>query len=694
MPTVSITSGVGAEIAEQSTTLTGDGSWSFGKYQESQFNIVDLELLLKFDLSSIRGVVKYAKLEVSGSPGNYDTESFEVELVKIVEPWNPETVSWSTKPNYESVPIEFQNFTDTTGTTDRRFHPFYSAELTSVVNDMVNVSNNGFVFRSGYIGEAYVFINDFSDEVNVRPTLTITYNEPPNAPGNITSPSSGTRWTGSQIVRWGTATDSDTPQSELQYEGEISYDNGVSWVSLFSLTGKGVLEKQVDFTQFAESNQAKVRVRAYDGELYGNWQTSSAFMINHNLSPNAPNQLSPSGGKVIAKSEVNRFSWQHNDVNGDPQQSYDLYYRLQGPGTWTKVSGVTLNQYHDFASNAFTEGVWEWKVVTYDEEFASPDAQISIFEVRAKPSLPIITNPNEDDVIILSNPTITWTSSVQTGYELKVMQNGSTVWFINESSTNKSKEIGYSLENNSSYSFELRVKNQYGLLSDIAMVNITTDYVEPSKPIPNIFSGNAQIIIEIENVDPVNDEPNVLHNEVYKRINNEWIRVATNIPLSGQFRDYSAASGKEYEYKVRAIADNGTFSDSDIVVSSTSLKGVWLHSITDPELTLHNFRLDGGGRESSWGRESSVLRFKGRNRPVVETGEMLEEAINFNLTLLNDDDRYALESLIKSGDIICYRDGRGRLLFGVFTQFPLSDELWGGYTTQLQLLYIDYSEGI
>jgi hypothetical protein len=657
--------------------------------------------MIRFDLSGINGVIKNA--DIGLSIARYQNESSSspsrsaIRFRKINSDWN-ENVTFDNRPDWEYSDSVLEKVIHQESYPGNPIWESTSYEnaLISLLNEWVSgtTPNHGlYLMNMTYLSYAGFYTSEYTD-ASKRPYLEITYNEPPTKPSSITSPLLGNRWTGNQIVRWGAATDTDSFSTQLQYQGEISYDNGVTWNPLFPLTSQGVLEKQVDFTQYPETNQAKVRVRAYDGELYGNWETSQSFIINHNLSPNAPSKLTPSNGTVVDFNKLNRFSWQHNDVNGDPQQSYDLYYRLQGSGTWTKASGTTLNQYHDFASNTFTEGIWEWKVVTYDEEFASPDSQIAVFEVRTKPTVPTFTNPTNNEVIITAQPTVSWSSSTQTGYQLKVKQNGNSVWFVNEDGTNISRQLDYLLSDNSNYTLELRIKNQYGLLSDVATITIITDYVEPPKPIMIVSEGTGHIVIDISNPDPVGEQPTLSYNDVYKMIGGEWVRIATNLPVNSQFRDYSVQSGKTHEYKVRAIGDNFTFVDSETGSASTKLRGVWLHEVTDPEQTIEQFKVDGGGRNSSVEIASALMNFKGRKHPVMETEESYNYVINFNLTLINEVDRERLERLVYSRNILCYRDGRGRISYGILTILPLSDEAWGGQTTSLQLIRIDYQEGV
>lgn len=104
--------------------------------------------------------------------------------------------------------------------------------------------------------------------------------------------------------------------------------------------------------------------------------------ITLNTAPTAPTGLAPNAA-TIDKSITNRFSWTHNDPEGDAQGGYDLQYRKVGDTVWTTVSGSTVNQYRDIVGGTFTGGNWEWRVRTYDAPgLVGPYSAIATFEAK------------------------------------------------------------------------------------------------------------------------------------------------------------------------------------------------------------------------------------------------------------------------------------------------------------------------
>lgn len=485
--------------------------------------------------------------------------------------------------------------------------------------------------------------------------------------------------------------DRGTPQNDLRYQIQLTTDNGQNWHNIIPLTTAGVTSQQYDFINEPESSLCKVRIRAYDGSAYGEWDESEGvFTILHNQAPSAPTNLSPNGIK-IDRGASQRFSWQFNDPNsGDMQSKFDLQWRMQGSTTWLFVSQDTINNFYDFVANNFPRGTIEWRVRTYDQEgLSGPYSDIATFFAGDKPSKPIIISPETH--VAVANPTVQWSSVGQIGFLLTVKDGTETIFSRERNSTNKAETVTYSLANQEDYTIELRIRNADGLYSDPAVREISVSYTPPAIPNIETVKGNSYIQINITDQVPTGTQPNVLYHEIYKEIDDEFVLIATNV--DSQYRDYHVASSKVERYFVRTIGDNGTFSDTTTFTESVTFVGVWLH-IVDNSNTIYQFKYDGYERSSNWSIENAVHHFQGRKAPVIETGDMEEYSVNFTIKLLNLEERQALDRIVYSGQTVCYRDGRGRKVFGVFVQVPLADEIIKSYSASLILLKIDFKEGI
>lgn len=480
----------------------------------------------------------------------------------------------------------------------------------------------------------------------------------------------------------------------LQYNIQLTTDNGANWKDIVALTTAGATYHDYDFINEAESSTAKIRIRAYDGTSYGPWDVSDGvFTIQHNQAPTSPTNLSPSG-TIKDRASVIRLSWQHNDANLDPQAQFDLQWRLQGYATWNTVSQVTINQYYEVPANTFPKGVIEWQVRTYDQAgLSSPYSSISVFNTGDKPSNPTITEPTNGAIVPIANPTVQWSSVGQTGYHLKILDiNNNLLWETIKTSTNKAETIQYSLENESDYKILLAIKNADGLWSDFVTIQILVSYTPPAKPTVSIEKSEATITLNISHPTPIFPQPSVTSVDIYRRKQGElnWQRIAMDLLIN--FVDYTLASGKTYEYKVRAYGNNGTFIESDVISTSIDIKGVWLFDTTDPT-TIHKFKFD-TERKGRWEANGALIQFAGRRLPVAEFDDTEANSVSVELMFTkHENDLPILLNLIKSKNTLCYRDGRGRKLYCQVFSAPVDDEIYGN-SIELTFSEVSYTEEV
>jgi hypothetical protein len=600
------------------------------------------------------------KFAIRNYLGSSQTGSIKTEL------WNADTFG---RPTTKVSDIQTHNFSLIASEIQN---------ITSTPTTPINIANGGryaivFIYVSGMQVAITGRTVQFANEIPYR------YN--------------GTAWSTANVPSFSMLINLETTNN-LKYQIQISTNNGSTWKDIVALTTAGATSYNYDFINEPETSTAKIRVRAYDGSAYGQWDESNGvFTIQHNAAPTTPTNLSPSG-VVKDRALVNRLSWQHNDANADPQAKFDLQWRLQGTSVWNTVTQTTINQYWDAPANTFPKGVIEWQVRTYDQAgLSSPYANLITFTTGDKPANPTITNPAEGSKVSIANPTVQWSSIGQTDYHLKVLNTSNAqLWESIKTSTNKAETILYNLQNSTSYKVQVAIKNADGLWSDFVTVNISVSYTPPAIPDIELIKGNSFIEINILDQVPSGTQPTVLYHEIYKEIDREFVLIATNV--SNQFIDYHVASGETIRYFVRTIGNNNTFSDTITFTESISFKGVWLHIVDSPQDTIKQFKFDGDGRSSKWGLESAVHQFQGRKYPVIETGIMEEYMVDFALRIVDSVERDALNRITMSGQTVCYRDGRGRKVFGVFVDVPLEDENWGGYSTKLSLLKIDFKEGI
>lgn len=108
------------------------------------------------------------------------------------------------------------------------------------------------------------------------------------------------------------------------------------------------------------------------------------------------------------------------------------------------------------------------------------------------------------------------------------------------------------------------------------------------------------------------------------------------------------------------------------------MRGVWMHDPTDPEQTMHWFRYNGDGATDKITRSVTHTQYAGRKRPVADFGTSRRQQLQ--VTIQADDetsDWRKLTDLFDRQTVLCYRDGRGRRLFGTISELSTAPDWWG-----------------
>lgn len=119
------------------------------------------------------------------------------------------------------------------------------------------------------------------------------------------------------------------------------------------------------------------------------------------------------------------------------------------------------------------------------------------------------------------------------------------------------------------------------------------------------------------------------------------------------------------------------------------LQGVWLHDPRDPEATSWHFRFNGDGAKESGDVEAVLTKTVGRRRPVVDFGEAVTEALTVQIEVEDESkDLEALRRLVAARRTLCYRDTKGRKMYGVVRLGSVTDTFYGA-TTELTVEAVD-----
>lgn len=139
---------------------------------------------------------------------------------------------------------------------------------------------------------------------------------------------------------------------------------------------------------------------------------------------------------------------------------------------------------------------------------------------------------------------------------------------------------------------------------------------------------------------------------------------------------------------------------SNVVTGSATVTGTWIQNPASPAATVVHFPYGGVGKQEAQDRAKTAMQFAGRAYPVYDVGEPRAETVQVTTTISNEDgiDHKALaekaRDLGRNADVILYRDGRGRKIYGIISDWSMTDTEMGRYEVSFLVNRVDYDEAL
>lgn len=430
--------------------------------------------------------------------------------------------------------------------------------------------------------------------------------------------------------------------------------------------------------------------------------------ISLNVAPNAPTLVYPVGNQIFDRATAQIFDHTISDPDpGDSQSQFELRHRLAGAGTWAEtLQFTTTSSEHTFAPNYFAAGDYEWQVRTADAQgLYGPWSASAFFTAANAPASPTIVAPTGGSTISQEASVVEWSTPTQSSYQVRKVAdnagvaNTATVYYDTGevvSSPARSRTLDFTVNNRAEH-IQVRVKSD-GLWSSWSSVLVNVSYTAPEVPFLSVTPqpSSGRNYAAVTNPAPGAGVPAVIENYLYRREQGEaiWVRIETGILPNGGYYDHTAASDTTYEYKARAVGDNGASADSAVVTASVlALVGAWLHDPQNTD-TIHQFIYNDTGGDESWEDDMTLSEYAGRQFPFAEYGEFSRHSVSVEITAeVDSGDHAALVALLKSRRVLCYRDSYGRKLFFAPSGYNEKRRRWGA-RVPLNIVDTDYSEAV
>jgi len=423
------------------------------------------------------------------------------------------------------------------------------------------------------------------------------------------------------------------------------------------------------------THQYRVRaVAGYDSPtLYSDWIESDVVQLL--APPNAPTQLSPSGGAHDADNELT-LSWKHNPVDTTAQTKYDLRYRTDG-GSWTTVSATTSTRSRTISAGTFTNGTTvEWQVRTYGSYATapaySPWSTSAFLTMSAAPSAGITTPTSS---VTQARTMVEWTyfdpeSTAQAGWQVRLYSAGGGTILEEQSGSGDQTSVMLTtlLGDGDTYEVGVMVQDGDGLWSLEEVQPFTVTYLLPPTPILTTEwdPATAAMWIGIENPTPGAGEETPSHNELWRSLDGSLFElIDDNLPLNATVTDYIPAIGAENTYVVVTMTELGAKSMSEPLTVTPPNEGTWFWINGGQSFATQARIRYNPSRGRSFSRGKTLNVYAGREYPVETAGEQRTRDIDLSALLLGVDDS-TIEQLEEVADLpapLCLRLPTGSRIY-------------------------------
>lgn len=415
-----------------------------------------------------------------------------------------------------------------------------------------------------------------------------------------------------------------------------------------------------------------------------------------NVAPSQPTLITKSNFDADTNTD---FEWNFLDLNTSDTQSA---FQLQIDNATTELSAFDTGKvsssnttYTLTGGTIANETSYRWRVKTWDSQDAeSPWSDYGFFQTSAS-GVVNITDPasDNDPDIVTANYLVMWsvTGTTQQDYKVVVTRTdtGATLIDTDWVTSTATQYLVEGMLSDIEWQVAVTVRDATLIESNTALRLITPNYNAPEVPILtfDVVDDGGYIQVNVTNPTPVGDRPNPDSNQIQRRVYNAGnpnalFQVIGTTTENGAFKDFTAASGVLYEYRVKAIAGEFfTYSVATVADTELALQGVWMHDPTDDANTVHQFLYGKDGRATALDTVGTTQQFAGRTFPVVDFGEHEEEDITVSVDIPHGPDHYteeaALRAFMELKRTLVFRDNRGRAIYGTMSGYNQADQAWG-----------------
>lgn len=512
----------------------------------------------------------YVRMRAHNSEGYgawSDTASFKT---KVLSPSAP-TIGTPTRNSDTSVTVRWTRNSSTARPYESQqvYRRYYTGTGWSDWTRIASVSSTAtsYTWTSASQGHVYQFmvkaLNDAgsansSDSGNVYTT--------PDAPTSVKATKNAA---GNIVLTWAMGNDSGSVGSSIGFDIQESLAGSSTWTTKVSgVEAKTWTHAAPDPTK---THQYRVRTRVIASGLPGSGLASgyvNSQIVQLLTPPAAPTSLKYGPPGIVDRVLPITLSWVHNPIDSSDQTKFQVRHREVGATTWTTETAVTSDvSSWTLPGNTYLEATQvEWQVMTWGlHATGSPWSASNTISLSSKPDV-ALDSPAPAEVITVATLSPSWTfgdaeGEAQVGWEIQLtdLTNNALVESRAGSGEETTATFATRVRDGGAYEVSVRVKDQAGLWSPWASVNVTVEYALP--PTPEITGTvwdpmTASVDIQFDAPTPTAGQADVDHFEIWRRIDDEeWRLLTDELPPDAQdYLDFFPTVSGRNTYLVVAVS--------------------------------------------------------------------------------------------------------------------------------------------
>lgn len=454
----------------------------------------------------------------------------------------------------------------------------------------------------------------------------------------------------------------------------------------------------------AQTHTYKVRAKA--DTLYSAYSADSATVTLLNP-PNAPTvTATPAIGDF---DDVNvTVNFVHNPTDATAQTNAAVRWKKTTDSTWTTSAPLLgATTYSINLDNGFT---YEIQAQTKgDHATYSPWSSSVLVTGSAKPQA-LLTSVAAGAVLGSSVLPLTWSyydpdGSTQSAWRIRIWKDADLLWDHTEQTAATTTTHPVILDDNSSYSVGVTVRDSSGLWSNEQVTNFTTSFPTPPTPTGSgeWLPDEGAIRLSLHSPSPgVGEEEAVLF-RVRRLVGTEWVIIAATVDVDGSgvvdVIDPIPFLDRVNTYEVVSTSAIPTVSEPFILNVDPMDKVCWVFVNSGPGWSnLAKLRVD-PAIEAAPETEKVLVQFDGRHAPVEYMNPAAPTSLVLRGNVSGDGSR-----LDRRGDWkpwidlatmpapVCYRDHLGRRLFCSVKVNGVSHSLSSLAGVGASFVEVDYDE--